>query len=107
MKKFALAVAVAAAFPMVRAQPAADPADPAPPVPEPAYRSVFQHLPTGVEEEQLDWKHANADVAQFPRGHGDYLKWEEAQSGAAKPAAPAAAPVPTPAAPRPQGHRHH
>lgn len=115
MKHLARAAAAAAAFVGVAAaQAAADPADPTPPVLAPAYRSVFQDLPTGVEEEQLDWKKANADVALFPRGHADYLKWEERQAGqgaaggdaaTTKPAAPAATPAP---APGPRGHeRHH
>ena len=30
-----------------------------------------------------DWKAANAAVAEFPRGHGDVLKWEKAQANAA------------------------
>ena len=30
------------------------------------------------------WKAANAAVAEFPRGHGDVLKWEKAQNPAAK-----------------------
>ena len=31
-----------------------------------------------------DWKAANASVAEFPRGHGDVLKWEKAQNPATK-----------------------
>ena len=31
-----------------------------------------------------DWKAANAAVAEFPRGHGDVLKWEKAQNPATK-----------------------
>lgn len=30
-----------------------------------------------------DWRAANTAVAEFPRGHGDVLKWEKAQSTAA------------------------
>lgn len=113
MKHFALAAAIAAAFPgLAAAQPAPDPSDPSPPAPAPAYRSAFEGLPAGVEQEQVDWKEANADVARFPRGHADYVKWEEQQpggvrqpaAGATPPAAPAAAGTP-PA--RQQGHRHH
>lgn len=115
MKHFAFAVAMAVALPgIAAAQAAADPAEPSTSVPAPAYRSVFQDLPAGVEEEQVDWKQANADVAQFPRGHADYVKWEEQQAGQAAArqpaagAAPSAAPAPVPApAAGPQGHRHH
>lgn len=96
MKHCLLAAALAVPF----AASAADPSDPAIPVAPPAYRSAFADLPTGVEEQTLDWKKANADVAQFPRGHIDLLKWEEAQgrpraAPPERPAAPAA-----PAAPR-------
>ena len=45
-----------------------------------------------------DWKAANAAVAEFPRGHGDVLNWEKAQSPAAKTTEQA-----TPA----QGHQGH
>ena len=48
------------------------------------YRSVFADTPTGVETQTLDWKRANADVAQFPRGHADVLKWEQAAARAAQ-----------------------
>lgn len=86
------------------AQAADDPASPSTAAPAPRYRSVFRDLPTGVEEEQLDWKAANADVARFARGHADYLKWEEQQAGPGRPAAgPPAIAAP---APRPPGHRH-
>lgn len=70
---------------------AADPADPAAPVPAPQYRSVFTG-PAGVEEEMVDWKKANADVGQFPRGHIDLLRWEERQDPDAR--RPESAPVP-------------
>ena len=84
---------------------AADAADPAA-----AYRSAFDDLPKGVEEEMVDWKKANADVAQFPRGHIDLLKWEEANPGAAPRPQPAPAAAPrTPAAAPPapaRGHQH-
>lgn len=112
MKHFAFVVAMAAAIPGITAAQAADPADSALAVPPPSYRSVFQGLPAGVEEEQVDWKQANADVAKFPRGHADYVKWEEQQAGgqpaagAASSAAPAPAPASAPAS-APQGHRHH
>lgn len=68
---------------------AADAADPGAPTPPPAYRSVFTGTPTGVEEDSVDWRKANADVARFPRGHADVLKWEEREGSA-----PATAPRP-------------
>jgi hypothetical protein len=58
---------------------AQSPADPSVRVPAVAYRSVFADTPTGVEAQLLDWKRANAGVAQFPRGHVDVLKGERAQ----------------------------
>ena len=45
-----------------------------------------------------DWKAANAAVAEFPRGHGDVLKWEKAQGPVTK-ATEQAAPA--------QGHYDH
>jgi hypothetical protein len=57
-------------------------------VPAALYTSAFAGLSTGVEPASDDWKKSNAAVAQFPRGHADLLKWEQAQE--AKPAAPAA-----------------
>ncbi len=68
---------------------AQNPVDPLVPVPAVTYRSVFANTPTGVETQSLDWKRANADVAQFPRGHVDVLKWEQAT-------APSALPAPSP-----------
>lgn len=106
MKLSCLAALLAA--PLMAA--AADAADPAAAVPAAAYRSVFDDLPKGVEEEMVDWKKANADVAQFPRGHIDLLKWEEANPGPAprpQPAAAAAPPAPAAAPPSPaRGHQH-
>nr|WP_315242703.1 hypothetical protein [uncultured Albidiferax sp.] len=58
---------------------AQSPAEPSAPVPPVVYRSVFTDTPTGVETQTLDWKRAHANVAQFPRGHADVLKWERAQ----------------------------
>lgn len=100
MKLYALAALLAA--PLMAAA-----ADPAAPVPAAGYRSVFDGIPQGVEEETVDWKKANAEVAQFPRGHIDLLKWEEANPGAApRPqAAPTDAPSPRPAPPA-RGHQH-
>jgi opacity protein-like surface antigen len=103
VKLYALAALLAA--PLMAA--AADAADPATPVPAAGYRSVFDGIPQGVEEETVDWKKANAEVAQFPRGHIDLLKWEEANPGAAP--RPQAAPTdglsPRPAPPA-RGHQH-
>ena len=62
---------------------AQSPADPSVPVSAITYRSVFADISTGVETQLLDWKRANADVAQFPRGHADVLKWEQAAARAA------------------------
>lgn len=45
---------------------------------------ALQHrpLPTSgaIVAQPSDWKAANAAVAEFPRGHGDVLKWEKAQN---------------------------
>ncbi|MES2976995.1 MAG: hypothetical protein V4731_01105 [Pseudomonadota bacterium] len=65
-----------AAYPRIDPAPTARAADPKAPVPTPAYRSVLADLPTGVEEAKVDWRDANAAVAQFKRGHADILKWE-------------------------------
>lgn len=73
---------LAAALAVPLAAAAADPSDPDVPVPPPAYRSAFAGLPTGVEQESLDWRKANGSVAEFPRGHIDLLKWEQAQGRA-------------------------
>ncbi|WP_341906248.1 hypothetical protein [Polaromonas sp. YR568] len=88
-----------APYPQVDPQPALQAADPATPVPATLYRSVFRDLPSGVEQDSVDWKKANADVGQFRRGHVDLLKWEQANSR--NPAAVPAAPTATPAAPAP------
>lgn len=108
MKNIVLAAAMAAAVPgFAAAQAGSDPADLAAAAPPPAYRSAFEDLPKGLEEGQVDWRQANADVAQFPRGHADYLKWEEQQPAASQPAASPAPPPAAPATPRPHGHMHH
>lgn len=46
---------------------------------------VHQQLPASgaIVAQPGDWKAANAAVAEFPRGHGDVLKWEKAQNTAA------------------------
>lgn len=97
-KSLLAACLVAASLPSL----AADPADAAVPVPPVEYRSVLRGQPTGVEQETVDWKKANAAVAEFPRGHIDLLKWEERQAPTT-PAAPAPANAPAAA---PRGHRH-
>ena len=82
---------------------AADPADPAAAVPQPEYRSVFEGQPAGVEEGSVDWKKANAAVAEFPRGHIDLLKWEERHLAPASTQGQPPAPAPAAA---PRGHQH-
>ena len=52
---------------------------PGTPVPKAQYQSIFDGLPTGVEQSVVDWRAANATVGQFKRGHVDLLKWEEEQ----------------------------
>lgn len=80
---FVCAAALAAGLPSMAAEPAV--ADPAAPVPPPTYRSVFAP-PAGLPAAQPpDWKRANAEVAQFPRGHADLLRWEQAQPAAEGP----------------------
>lgn len=102
------AAAAAAAGGAAMAQPSAGPSDPAAPVPASVHRSVFEGLPAGVEQEQLDWREANADVARFARGHADYVKWEEQQlGGAPAPSAGIAPPAGATPPARQQGHRHH
>lgn len=76
-----LALAALAAASLAQAQPpeTGTAADPTAQVPRPTDRPLLQDLPRGVETRQEDWKRANAGVGQFPRGHADLLKWEEAQ----------------------------
>ena len=55
---------------------------------DPAAKTLALHhlpLPTSglIVAQPGDWKAANAAVAEFPRGHGDVLKWEKAQANAA------------------------
>jgi hypothetical protein len=77
----------ASPYPRLDPKPTEQAADPASPVPAARYLSAFAGVATGVEPAADDWKKANAAVGQFPRGHADLLKWEQAQDG--KPAAPA------------------
>lgn len=93
----AMSLLVAAASPLAFAlspEPAAQP--PATTIPTAAdIHNVFnpaaptqplQHPPLpasgDIVSQPGDWKAANAAVAEFPRGHGDVLKWEKAQSHA-------------------------
>lgn len=83
-----LLAAIALSLTPARAQDAASAAarpsvaDATSPVPAVQYRSVFADTPTGVEQESVDWKKANAEVGQFRRGHVDILKWEAQQPAA-------------------------
>lgn len=77
-----------APYPRLDPRPTEQAADPAEAVPAVRYSSAFTGLPIGVEPASDDWKKANAAVGQFPQGHADLLKWEQAQEP--KPAAPAA-----------------
>ncbi len=71
-------------------------ADATKPVPAALYRSVFNGVPLGVEQQLIGWKQANANVGQFKRGHADLLKWEQEQAKQA--AASKTSPHPTPPA---------
>lgn len=51
-----------------------------------------------VPAQPTDWRAANEAVAQFPRGHADVLKWEQAHSPAPAPAQPPATGVALPSA---------
>jgi hypothetical protein len=59
-----------------------------------------------METGQLDWRRANAEVGQFPRGHADIVKWESQVDavvpGAGTAPAPAQASPPVLSAPPPQ-----
>lgn len=84
---FAAAMAAALSAPAY----AADPADPAAPVPPLAYRSALP-APTDLAEPVVPWAQANQEVARFPRGHADLVRWEQRQQreSSTPPAAPAA-----------------
>jgi hypothetical protein len=75
----------------------ATPETPAPPL---QHHSVTRGLATGVEPGPADWVQANAAVGQFPRGHVDLLKWEQAQDAAT-------APMPQARPPSEPGHHPH
>lgn len=70
----------------------ADPANPTAAAPPIRYSSVFTD-PVPLEAPGATaWVGANAEVARFPRGHIDILKWEAANPGA-EPASAATRPV--------------
>jgi len=65
-----------------------------PPIADPAastapahYQSVFAHTPTGVEQDRVDWKQANADVGTQQHHHH-----HESMAPPQQDAAPAATP---------------
>lgn len=63
--------------------------DPAAPVPPPTYRSAFTPGASAAPETAAsDWRAANARVAEFPRGHLDLVKWEDAKGSGAIPSQP-------------------
>lgn len=102
-----LAAALAAALPALAS--ADEASDPRATVPPPAYRSALP-APTDLAEPTVPWTQANQDVARFPRGHADVLRWEERQESEAGPG-PDTTPDTTPATPaaRPEdrhGHAH-
>lgn len=71
-------------------------------VARPIYQSAFADLPAfdpaRPAADKKDWRKANEDVAQFPRGHVDILKWEETQTKKSP------AVTPSPAAPHSKMH---
>lgn len=97
MKTSTLLALASLAWPLLGLTQAASPppvasgtvADPAAPVPALYYRSALEAGPRGIVQERDDWKAANARVGQYPRGHSDILKAEEAQGSAAPEAATA------------------
>ncbi|MDO9479937.1 MAG: hypothetical protein Q8S96_20810 [Hydrogenophaga sp.] len=64
---------------------AADPATPVPAVTVPALPPATPaqplELPTDIERARAIWQQANAQVAEFPRGHIDILRWEAQNPG--------------------------
>ena len=62
---------------------------------------AMQHQPlaagAAIVNQPGDWKAANAAVGEFPRGHGDVLRWEKSQDNASGPAPDSGAPA----------HQHH
>ena len=57
---------------------APNPDNPAAVVPALSYRSSIRAPATLETPGSTPWRQANAEVAQFPRGHMDILKWEAA-----------------------------
>jgi hypothetical protein len=102
VKRPFLFAAVVLTAPLGGAQPPAHPADPSVPVPAPVYRSVFGAAEDTAAAPPGDWRQANAEVARFPRGHADIVRWENEQARAA---AATAANAPPPAASGP-AHPH-
>jgi hypothetical protein len=99
LKLHALAAIVAAILPLLAwADGQPTPAERLAAVP---YRSAFDGPSRGVEDGSVAWKAANTEVARFPRGHIDLLKWEQAQvsHGAGLAPAPAAQSDPSDAPP--------
>ena len=62
---------------------------------------ALQHQPlaasAAIVAQPGDWKAANAAVSEFPRGHGDVLRWEKSQDNASGPAPDSGA----------SAHQHH
>ncbi|CUB01476.1 hypothetical protein [Comamonas thiooxydans] len=62
---------------------------------------ALQHQPlaasAAIVAQPGDWKAANAAVSEFPRGHGDVLRWEKSQGNASGPAPDSGA----------SAHQHH
>ena len=62
---------------------------------------ALQHRPlaasAAIVAQPGDWKAANAAVSEFPRGHGDVLRWEKSQGNASGPAPDSGA----------SAHQHH
>ncbi|MDR0213144.1 MAG: hypothetical protein LBJ15_03965 [Comamonas sp.] len=65
-----------------------------------------QPLPNSgsIVDQTVDWKVANAAVAEFPHGHGDVLKWEKAQAQKQVQVQPAPSSADSPAPP--EHHQH-
>lgn len=91
----AMALLMAGVSPPVLAQ-TPDPASPEAPAngnrvfdPD-ALTLALQHQPlaagAAIVTQPGDWKAANAAVSEFPRGHGDVLRWEKSQGNASDPA---------------------
>ncbi|MGI9216238.1 MAG: TolC family protein [Hydrogenophaga sp.] len=77
---------------------AADPATPAPALASPALlplaAPVLAATPRDLREALARWRQANQQVAEFPRGHADLLRWEAGQTPPARTAPATPPPVP-------------